>query len=369
MSEDLGIGSSNLSSDSRGDGGRNEYIVRGIPQGLSEALQPLDLFGSLLSRLEPHLSPSLRSSWDCNVQVDGTVIAIAQRDCLPLVLSRDSCFCKIAGRPALYFEGEVFSTQNKAGTGYYSLGFALPGYRMKQVGWRIHSIAYHSDDGGLFYGSGYPQKRYKPFTYGIRGGVGLFLDDKSVFLTEAGKYHHTGVVMQGENALELVPMVGMNPSTQNRDDLMIRLYLPGSCPELLGHKCITETSIDHATPTDLLKEVRARLIRVTTLKNTLNRSSIDALLHGLRTTEFADLSRDEIKGILTIIDDSLLSIRHSTRHVAENLCRLCTGERADVLLTPCNHLVLCSECLKRGNPRVCPACKKKVDRCILIYCS
>lgn len=368
-SDDLEIGSSNLSSDSQGGMGGNRYLIRGLPRNFSETFRPLDLFDSLFSKFNPHLSATLEHNWECNVQVDGTVLAIARRDCLPLVLSRESCFCKVADRPALYFEGEVFSTLEKPGTGYYSLGFALPGYRTKQVGWLIHSIAYHTDDGGIFYGRGFPKKHYKPFAYGVRGGIGLFLDDKSVFITEAGKYHHTGIILYDEDLLELVPMVGMNPSTQNRTDLMLRLYLPGSCPELLGYKCVTEISIDHATPMDLLKELRARIIRVTTLKDTLVQSPINTLLHGLRTMDFEGLSREQLLTILTIIDESLLSIRRSTRKAIENLCHICAGVRADVLLSPCNHLVLCSNCLKNQVPRTCPVCKKKVEECIPIYCS
>ncbi|XP_027228951.1 mitochondrial E3 ubiquitin protein ligase 1 [Penaeus vannamei] len=43
------------------------------------------------------------------------------------------------------------------------------------------------------------------------------------------------------------------------------------------------------------------------------------------------------------------------------MCVVCCGLR-DVLLVPCRHVCVCSECALKLNPRVCPVCRTEIER-------
>lgn len=43
------------------------------------------------------------------------------------------------------------------------------------------------------------------------------------------------------------------------------------------------------------------------------------------------------------------------------MCVVCCGVR-DVLLLPCRHVCVCSECALKLEPRVCPVCRTDIER-------
>lgn len=63
-----------------------------------------------------------------------------------------------------------------------------------------------------------------------------------------------------------------------------------------------------------------------------------------------------------VLDDARTRREAQGNDLPESLmCVVCCGLR-DVLLVPCRHVCVCSECALKLNPRVCPVCRTDIER-------
>lgn len=117
---------------------------------------------------------------------------------------------------------------------------------------------------------------------------------------------------------------------------------------------------------------------------------IEAVLNNLKFEDLSNLGRIEIQSIISSCEQFLHLARKAKEliftksevklylinqeqlkcKISGTLCIICQSDAKSILLVPCNHLCMCSECSKQldsNGDRRCPICRKTIDKKIFVY--
>ena len=80
--------------------------------------------------------------------------------------------------------------------------------------------------------------------------------------------------------------------------------------------------------------------------------------------EDTDKNINEINKDIELCEEELKKIPEEKTN--KNLCRICYTKELSILLE-CNHVVCCTECIQKINPKVCPLCREEFESYKKIY--
>ena len=83
-----------------------------------------------------------------------------------------------------------------------------------------------------------------------------------------------------------------------------------------------------------------------------------------RTKFFYRISKNDIK---IVEETNIKEIKITLKKIFDNNeseCIICMDNACDIVIVPCGHYCMCSECSKRLTKRECPICRGRIDMSI-----
>jgi len=205
--------------------------------------------------------------------------------------------------------------------------------------------------------------------YGLPNGVGRFLySDGSYYLGNWDNGLKEGVGMHinkdenyigswkmGEkhgNGISVVCNVSFNVTNENGIELT-----RATKKELENETLIKSLKKDIGKKNEIIANLQVKLLLKEGYLESLEKITID---------DFCDLNLkiNEIKERLEVADKKITDYENVVN------CKVCYTNISNIIIKPCNHLVLCSECnesarISTGNR--CPLCKETCDETFRVY--
>lgn len=72
-------------------------------------------------------------------------------------------------------------------------------------------------------------------------------------------------------------------------------------------------------------------------------------------------SEYKVKALEQIVDDPQSKVK------SDMLCIICEDNKRNILFSPCNHVLICEECYKKGKPNECYVCREKINKTEYAY--
>eukprot|EP01084_Bolivina_argentea_P155985 271806_1 len=87
----------------------------------------------------------------------------------------------------------------------------------------------------------------------------------------------------------------------------------------------------------------------------------------------SELNKMDLDGLDELekkLNHSLSGVKRRRQNIYENkfLCLTCLERPKNVVIQPCNHFILCGECMPKLKSNKCPACQQPIDGVIKVKC-